>query len=383
MPPVNIRPARPDDVAAIRSLVAAAYAPYHARIGRPPAPVTADHGALVGRGMVHVATDGPSLVGVLVAWPGFVENVAVDPAHQGRGVGRALLALAERMTIAAGLREIRLYTNEAMTENLAMYPKLGYVETGRRVEEGYRRVFFRKEIHPPRALVTGGTRGIGLAIARRLAADGAEVVVTGRRAPADDLGAGITFAQADVTDEERMRAIVPPALDHLVCNAGTGLVQPLAETGLADFDRLWRVNVRGCLLTVQACLPALRRSPRAAIVLIASDAGVLGEAETGAYSVTKAAVIMVGKMLARDLGAAGIRVNILAPGDTVPGMREMLRPGVTVRPADEWRSWPKPPLGRYGQADEVAAATAFLLSADASFCNGSVLLVDGGSRAGR
>ena len=233
------------------------------------------------------------------------------------------------------------------------------------------------------ALITGGTRGIGLAIARRLAADGAEVVVTARHAPAADLGHGITFAQADVTDAERMCAVAPPTLDYLVCNAGTGLVQPVAETSLADFDRLWRVNVRGCLLTVQACLPALRRSEHAAVVLVASDAGVLGEPDAGAYSVTKAALIMLGKMLACDLGPAGIRVNVLAPGDTVPGMREMLRPGQTVRPPDEWRSWPQPPLGRYGQADEVAAAAAFLLSDAASFCNGAVLLVDGGSRSGR
>ena len=233
------------------------------------------------------------------------------------------------------------------------------------------------------ALVTGGTRGIGLAIAQRLAADGADVLVTARHAPMEDLGPGITFVQADAVDEEQVRAVVPPALDHLVCNAGTGLVQPLAGTSLADFDRLWAVNVRGYLLTVQACLPALRRGRDAAIVLIASDAGVLGEPETGAYSVTKAAVIMLGKMLACDLGGDGIRVNVLAPGDTVPGMREMLRPGDLVRPAEEWRTWPRPPLGRYGQASEVAAAAAFLLSAEASFCNGSVLLVDGGSRAGR
>jgi NAD(P)-dependent dehydrogenase (short-subunit alcohol dehydrogenase family) len=237
------------------------------------------------------------------------------------------------------------------------------------------------------ALITGGTRGIGLAIARRLAAAGARVFVTARNPPQSEAGNGITFLRADAADEADMRAVaarLPAAgLDWLVCNAGTGLVQPLAETSLADFDRLWAVNVRGYLLAVQACLPALRRRGKASVVLVASDAGILGEPETGAYSVTKAAVVMLGKMLACDLGPEGIRVNVLAPGDTVPGMREMRRPGQAERPPEEWRTWPRPPLGRYGQAAEVAAAAAFLLSEEASFCNGSVLLVDGGSRAGR
>jgi NAD(P)-dependent dehydrogenase (short-subunit alcohol dehydrogenase family)/ribosomal protein S18 acetylase RimI-like enzyme len=384
---MDIDRARAADAAAIRALIAAAYAIYEPRIGQPAAPVHADYENLVGRGAVYVAREGQDLRGVLVAYPVdgalFIENVAVAPAHQRRGIGRALLTFAEGLARRAGVRELRLYTNEAMTENLALYPRLGYVEAGRRLEAGYRRVYFHKELAPRTALVTGGTRGIGLAIARRLAREGTRVIVTARQAPAEDLGPNIVFARADAADEAEMRAVAPAELSYLVCNAGTGLVQPLADTSLADFDRLWAVNVRGALLTVQACLPALRRAHGAAILLIASDAGILGEPETGAYSVSKAALIMLGKMLACDLGPEGMRVNVLAPGDTVPGMREMLRPGQTERPPEEWRSWPKPPLLRHGQADEVAEAAAFLLSDAASFCNGSVLLVDGGSRAGR
>jgi ribosomal protein S18 acetylase RimI-like enzyme len=110
--------------------------------------VTADHTALVAAGEVWVGSSGGRVVGVLVIRPGAedleLENVAVEPACQGRGYGRALIAFAERRAAILGLSGVALYTNEAMVENLRLYPSLGFRETGRRVEDGYRRVFFRK-----------------------------------------------------------------------------------------------------------------------------------------------------------------------------------------------------------------------------------------------
>ena len=147
---LSVRKAGPADVPRIEAIVAAAYAPYTPRIGRPAAPVTADYPGAVARGQVWVAEAGGVVTGllVLVARPDhlLMENVAVDPAAQGTGVGARLLATAEEEAAELGLPEIRLYTNVAMTENLAYYPRHGYVETRRVSENGFDRVYFRKRI---------------------------------------------------------------------------------------------------------------------------------------------------------------------------------------------------------------------------------------------
>ncbi len=119
------------------------------------------------------------------------------------------------------------------------------------------------------------------------------------------------------------------------------------------------------------------------MILVSSDAGVDGEQAIGAYSVTKAALNMVGKMLALDLAPMGVRVNVVCPGDTLPGMRYLVRPGQTERLPDDYEAWTAPPRGRIGVAGDTASLVGFLVSAEADFMVGSVVLVDGGSRAGR
>ena len=145
-----IRPAVAGDVPAIEALVRDAYAMYVPRIGREPAPVTADHAGLVAAGRTSVIEADGEVAGVIVLIPGGahlrVENVAVAPKAQGRGLGRELMAFAERRAAQLGMAELRLYTNQLMTENLALYPALGYTETGRRVEDGFARVYFSKRI---------------------------------------------------------------------------------------------------------------------------------------------------------------------------------------------------------------------------------------------
>lgn len=145
-----IRPALPDDAAAVAACVRAAYAGYVALIGREPAPMGADYAALIAAAAVWVADDAGEVVGVLVLHERgtalLIENVAVHPSRQGRGIGRALVAFAEEQARAAGLAEVTLYTNARMTANLRFYPALGYAETGRRAEDGFDRVFYRKRL---------------------------------------------------------------------------------------------------------------------------------------------------------------------------------------------------------------------------------------------
>jgi NAD(P)-dependent dehydrogenase (short-subunit alcohol dehydrogenase family) len=242
-----------------------------------------------------------------------------------------------------------------------------------------------------RALVTGGTTGLGLAIAERFLAEGAQVVITGRDhelggGAERTLGSGARFIAADAADPDAVAASVHAAaghlggLDVLVNNAGIGVTARLIETPLADYDQVMDVNVRGYLLYAQHAYPHLAQR-RGCMIHIASDAGIWGEQAIGLYSVTKAAVVMLGKMLALDGGPDGVRSNVLCPGDIWPGMRHMAPPG-EQRPADDSAGWPMPPIGRVGQARDVAAAAVFYASAEAEFITGTTLLVDGGMTAG-
>ena len=149
-----IRPARATEADWARALVRRAYALYVPRMGKEPAPMLADYAALIAAGQVHVLEDeGKPAAALIVIYPKedalFIENIAVDPAAQGKGHGRALLAFAEREARRLGRDFLRLYTNARMTENLAYYPSLGFRETERREEDGYSRVFFEKRVGSP------------------------------------------------------------------------------------------------------------------------------------------------------------------------------------------------------------------------------------------
>ncbi|MFE1168556.1 GNAT family N-acetyltransferase [Nocardiopsis sp. NPDC058789] len=145
-----IRQARPSDVAVLTRLADSAYGHYVERMGKEPGPMTADYASLVGAGEVWVAEQEGVPVGLLVlrARPDhlLLDNIAVSPSSQGAGVGGRLLDFADDYARARGLTEVRLYTHESMTENLAYYPRRGYVETGRATEHGFRRVFFSKRL---------------------------------------------------------------------------------------------------------------------------------------------------------------------------------------------------------------------------------------------
>jgi ribosomal protein S18 acetylase RimI-like enzyme len=145
----TIRPARPDDAGAVAAVVHAAYSMYVERIGKPPGPMLDDYSARIAGGSVSVVEDSNgNIAGIIVLIPRpdhlLLDNVAVRPDRQGQGLGHALIAFAEAEAARLGYAEIRLYTHEKMTENLALYRRIGFVETGRRREAGYDRVFMRK-----------------------------------------------------------------------------------------------------------------------------------------------------------------------------------------------------------------------------------------------
>lgn len=247
---------------------------------------------------------------------------------------------------------------------------------------------------PPLALVTGATSGIGLAVARRLAQSGNDLLVTGRDpSRGHDAAANIMQETGNVTTfiplpsddwqqyKHLIEAIGQRTLDVVVVSAAEGIQAPLVDTAREDFERLLRINVLAPQYLIQCLKPHLSRP--ASVVLISSDAGIEGEQALGAYSVTKAALNMLGRMLALDLAPHEVRVNVVCPGDTVPGMRYLLRPHETARSQEDMLAWPIPPRGRLGRAEDTAELVAFLASSKADFIVGSVMLVDGGSRAGR
>lgn len=238
------------------------------------------------------------------------------------------------------------------------------------------------------ALVTGGSRGIGAAIARRLASDGATVAITyssGAEAAASvvkgiERAGGMAVAiQADAADASSVRNAVDHTaktfgrLDVLVNNAGTAIPMIVEETTLADFDRVFAVNVRGTFVATQAALKHLK--PGGRIIMIGSCVGerILIPA-MAPYSATKGAVKMFAQGLARELGARGITVNNVQPGPI----------DTDLNPASsDWAVSQKAatPLGRYGRVEEVAALVAFVAGPESSFITGANLTVDGGTNA--
>lgn len=244
------------------------------------------------------------------------------------------------------------------------------------------------------AVITGGTSGIGYAVALELGRRGYRLIITGRdphrgEAAQDRLsqsaGVPAQFLSLAADDWGQYDALVkmagPGPVDALVISAGEGIEARVLDTGRAAFQHLLDVNVTAALATVQALSPLMGEGSR--VALISSDAGVEGEQATGAYSVSKAALNMLGRMLAMDLAERGVCLNIVCPGDTVPGMRHMLKPGAWARDPEAYKTWPLPPRGRWGTAADVAHVVGYLTTEAPDFMVGATILVDGGSRAGR
>lgn len=237
------------------------------------------------------------------------------------------------------------------------------------------------------ALITGGNSGIGFASARRFLDEGAQVLITGRRADAvaeaiRDLGAGASGFVADATnnaDTDRLFAHVQKQfgkLDVLFLNAGIAPFQALEEQSLEAYEQVFATNVRGPYFAIQKALPHLNDG--ASIVITGSIVAQKGFAGTSVYSASKAAVRSFARSLTSELAPRGIRVNILSPGPIETPIYGKL--GKSEAEVGEMTAGfaSMVPLGRFGGADEVANAALFLASDQSSFVSGADLQVDGG-----
>ncbi len=238
------------------------------------------------------------------------------------------------------------------------------------------------------ALVTGASRGIGVAIAKRLALDGATVAITyatdGKGASAvvgaiESAGGKALAIQAEATDAAAVTAAVESAaktfgrLDILVNNAGTAIPKPFEETTLEEMDRMLGINVRGTLVATQAALRLMTTGGR--IIMIGSCVGERNMPPgLAAYAATKGAVKMFTQSLARETGSRGITVNNVQPGPIDTELNPASGDWATPQTANT-------ALGRYGTVDEVAALVAFVASSEASYITGANLTVDGGTNA--
>jgi NAD(P)-dependent dehydrogenase (short-subunit alcohol dehydrogenase family) len=234
-----------------------------------------------------------------------------------------------------------------------------------------------------RVLVTGAARGVGLALALDLAENGALVLGADLRHSSDELAAaGVELVGADLSSEQGAEVMAAAArdvlggLDALVNNAGVVDLErrPFWEIAASEWDRVLAVNARGPWLCSRAALPLLRDSDGGAIVNVASEAAFTGSPGLAHYVSSKGALVALTRVMARDLGPEGIRVNAVAPGYIQTEAAGGLAPGGYDASAT--------PLARVGEPADLLGAIAFLASADSGFVTGQTLLVNGGRLMG-
>lgn len=241
------------------------------------------------------------------------------------------------------------------------------------------------------ALVTGASRGIGRAIADRLTAEGAKVIALSRKpAPAESWGlpeGSLLPVAADVRDATSVGSAVEVGVEHfgrldaVVNNAAIGLLRTAADTTDEQYDDLFDTNLRSIFHTARHCITHLRAAGSGSIVNIGSVAAHVGFSHDAAYCASKGAVLSLTKQMAIDYAPDNIRINCIEPGFIVTDQLTDYIAGQADPATARAQITALHPLGRLGRPAEVAAATAFLISDDASFITGTALPVDGGLMA--
>lgn len=236
------------------------------------------------------------------------------------------------------------------------------------------------------AVITGANSGIGLGAAKRFAAEGAHVYITGRRQEelekaAAEIGPGVTAVQGDVTKAADLDHLFETVrtqhgrIDILFANAGTASLEPLGQITEAGFDQTFGLNVRGTVFTVQKALPLMKEG--GSIILTGSTTGVMGTPAFSVYSATKAAIRNLARSWALDLIGTGIRVNVLSPGATkTPGLETIAEAAGASTLYETLLA--QTPAGRIAEPDDVAAVAVFLASDDSRVMTGSEIFADGG-----
>ena len=237
------------------------------------------------------------------------------------------------------------------------------------------------------ALISGGARGMGAEEALLFAREGAKVVIgdvldgEGREVAAQIPGGQAIFVRLDVTKEEDWRRAVSMAeevykrLDILVNNAGVSAVGGIEDTTVEEWDRVMDINAKGVFLGTKYAIPAMQRSGGGSIINISSQLGIVAMSESSPqYIASKGAVRLLTKSTALQYAADGIRCNSVHPGPIVTPMTEGRRSDPAVQTLMESRI----PLGRYGEAIDVAYGVLYLASDESSFMTGSELVIDGG-----
>ena len=236
------------------------------------------------------------------------------------------------------------------------------------------------------ALITGGNSGIGLATAEAFLAEGARVVISGRDQGTLDAAAAalgpVLPVRADVTDAAQRARLIRAVrecfgrLDVLFVNAGVAQFAPIDLSSEAHFDYVFNINVKGAYFTVQQALHVL--TPGASVILNGSVSGLVGLPNASVYSASKAAIRSLARTLSADLRGRGIRVNVISPGPTRTPIyrRNGLVPEAQAEIARRLEQ--QVPLGRFGDAREIAKAVVFLASDESSFFLGAELVADGG-----